>query len=173
MNEEDQRNVIWDRTYYTYYDTYFFELLCDGVIRSWQITNDITKLLIAITTSGSAISGWALWKQSIGIYMWLFIVGLASLLSVINATWSAPNKIKEWTEIKNYSINLRTELEIFKDNMLIYNNFQIDEYQKVLMKYKKSYGELQKRLKPDFFIRQGLMRNAQKKLNDYIKTYSI
>ncbi|HEY4786492.1 MAG TPA: hypothetical protein VIH57_10605 [Bacteroidales bacterium] len=170
--ESDKRDVIWERTYYTYYETYFFELICDGVISRWQLTSDFSKLLVAITTSGSAISSWALWKNSIGVYVWVLIVGIASVLSIVNATWSATNKIKEWTEIKNYCINLRIEIEIFKDNMLIDPDFNVEEFQRTLMKYKKNFGELKKKLKPDVFIRKRLRDQAQNKLNIYIQSYA-
>lgn len=169
---DDLRKIIWEKTYYTYYKAYYYEYVSTRIIRKWQVTHDFSRVIIAITASGTGISGWALWKNSIGAVAWAMIAGLAALCTVIYAAWDVSNKIKEWSEVRNDCINLRIDLEIFRDRMLLDKNFDIKNFQQYLIDFKKKYGEIRKRIKPDIYLTRGVNRRSQKYVNEAVKQYT-
>ena len=61
--EHDARDVLWNRAFDTYYDSLFEETVADWIVDRWQIADDVTKVLVALTALGSGISGWALWND--------------------------------------------------------------------------------------------------------------
>ena len=61
--DTDPRDTLWTSAFDTYYDVYYEELVADEVNNRWQILDEVTKVLVALTASGSAISGWILWNE--------------------------------------------------------------------------------------------------------------
>ncbi len=68
----DARDIIWDKVFEVFYDSYYYEMLSNKLISKWLAIDEITKVLVAITTSGSAIAGWALWNKEGFQYIWIF-----------------------------------------------------------------------------------------------------
>jgi hypothetical protein len=54
-----------------------------------------SAILAAFTTSGSAISGWALWSEDKEKVFWVSLAATASVLSFLHSALGAPAKIKE------------------------------------------------------------------------------
>ncbi|MBN1597074.1 MAG: hypothetical protein JW894_02170 [Bacteroidales bacterium] len=168
---ESPRDIIWEKIFYTHYYTFFYEQVAIKLIRRWQISHDVSRIIIAITASGTGISGWALWKNSIGVYTWAVIMGAAAVSSIIYAVWDVSAKIKDWTEVKNDCINLRIELEIMRDKMLIDKDFPVETYQSMLVEFKKRYGEIRKRIKQDFFLTKDVNNKAKSIADNNIENY--
>ncbi len=59
----DPRDQLWKVAFYTYYQAYYVEMLISALIDRWQIVDETTKVLVALTASGSVVSGWVLWTQ--------------------------------------------------------------------------------------------------------------
>ena len=55
----DARDEVWNAAYDTYYSTYFEEMVCDVLLDRWQWLDEVTKVLVALTATGSAVTGWA------------------------------------------------------------------------------------------------------------------
>lgn len=53
----DPRDVLWEESFNTYYDAYYEERLAESILVSWLRVEMITKLLVAFTATGSAVSG--------------------------------------------------------------------------------------------------------------------
>ena len=89
-NISSQRDELWNSTYETYYDTFYEEIAADYLIIRWMKINDITNILIALTASGSLVSGWLLWSTPAGKTLWGIVAGVAAILAIINKSGSLP-----------------------------------------------------------------------------------
>src|SRR6266481_5262522 len=94
------REQLWDASFDTYYKVFFEELAADGLVNKWGRLDDVTKIIVALTASGSAISGWALWTHPEYKALWLAVSGLAALLSVVHTALAVPNRIKAHADDK-------------------------------------------------------------------------
>jgi len=161
----DSRDKIWDKIFDVYYDSYWVEILSDNAIGFWQKTDDITKVLVALTVSGSALSGWALWNQPGFKYIWAIMAGIASVLSITHATLGVAGKLKDWIELKRNFTSLRLELESCRDLMEIDPHFSIDEYENHYKDFKKRFGELYPWMRSDIIITKQRKVKCQIELN--------
>lgn len=69
-NREELKKAIWE----TFYKAMYYEILFDEISKRWQAFDFITRLLVALTASGSAIAGWALWNNDDFKYIWVFAI---------------------------------------------------------------------------------------------------
>lgn len=166
----DERDSIWNNIFNVFYDSYFYEMLSDEIIKKWSFIDEITKILVAVTTSGSAIAGWTLWNKEGWQYGWIILAGISALLSVVHATLNVTSRIKEWTENKRSFSSLRIECETNRGEMSM--NFSFD-MQKHIQFYKdkmKTYGELYSKLPNDILINKKIKNRIQQELNNSIQT---
>ncbi len=161
----DKRDVIWEKIFDVYYDSYWVELLSDNAIRFWKNTDDITKVLVAITVSSSAVSGWALWNQPGFKYVWAILAGISSVLSITHAALGVTGKVRDWTEIKRQFTSLRLELESSRDLMEIDPDFSIEEFENKYKAFKKRYGELYPSIQNDIIVTKKRKVKCQNDLN--------
>lgn len=152
--ENQKKDQLWDQVFDTLYESYFQELFSDYLVSRWRMIDDIAKVLIAITATGSAVSAWPLWAAPEGRVIWTIIAGFTSLTAIIHASLGVPAKLSQWVEIKQHFISLRIDLETLQHNMAIDPDFNLDE--KVML-----YNEMRKR------YRDGMMRLQ----NDWFRSY--
>lgn len=168
MNERDQ---IWKYSFNTFYDSFFYELLSDRMINKWLLVDTATRVIVAITTSGSAIAGWALWNQEGWRYLWAGLAGMSAVLSIIHATMNVTQRIKEWTENKRSFSSLRIECETQRAEMGIDYTFDIDKHKKLFNDSMKKYGTLYLKIPNDILVSKKLKNRIQEELNNSIKNY--
>jgi hypothetical protein len=77
QSESYRRDRLWEAVFETYYDAYYEEILSGDLIDRWQSFDEFAKIVIALTASGSAVSGWALWTQPGFRAVWAVLAGLA------------------------------------------------------------------------------------------------
>lgn len=161
----DPRDEIWKVTFETYYDAYYQELLSDRVIHRWQRFDEITKTLVAITASGSAISGWALWNDPEFKILWGGMAGFAALLGIIHTALHVPERLKDHGEIKRRSASLRADLETFRYRMRIDPDFPVDEFTREFVEYRKRFSNDLQLIKNDILLTMNLANKVQEQLN--------
>ena len=76
----DPRDELWNASYETYYDAYYGEITADKVTTRWLKFDNFTKILVSLTASGSAISGWVLWNDPNFKYIWFALAGFGAFL---------------------------------------------------------------------------------------------
>lgn len=162
----DVRDILWNKIFDVYYDSYWVELLSENVIGVWQRIDDITKVLVAITVSSSAVSGWALWNQPGFKHIWVSLAGTASLLSITHAALGVSGKIRDWTELKRQFTTLRLDIEQSRDLMEINPDFDVTEFENLFKTYKKRYGELYPSIYNDLIVTNKKRVKCQNKLNN-------
>jgi hypothetical protein len=106
----DPRDELWEVTFETYYDAYYNEQLADYLINRWQRVDESTKVLSALTASGTAMSGWALWSQPSFHLLWALLAGVAALLTITHAALAVPGRLKDQAELKRRFASLRTDV---------------------------------------------------------------
>src|SRR6266478_8374838 len=76
----DAREALRQECWKAYYSAYYSQLLADLVAGRWQKLDQVSKLLIALFTTGSAIAGWSLWTNTgPGKVIWLIGAGIAAV----------------------------------------------------------------------------------------------
>ena len=163
--KSDPRDIIWERAFDTYYESFFYELVSDRVVNRWQITDDITKVLVALTASGSAISGWILWQDPNLKFVWASLAGFGSVLSIVHASLGVPSRLKDWQEISSSFTSLRIEMETFRHTMEFDPNFDIADATKKYEDCRKRFGEFLQRQKNDILHTEKLRLRAQEDLD--------
>ncbi|MBZ5564784.1 MAG: hypothetical protein LAP13_20475, partial [Acidobacteriia bacterium] len=126
----DPHEELWEASFETYYDAFFQEMVADGLINRWLRVDEGTRLLVALTASGSAVSGWALWAEPHLRFMWAVVAGAAAVLSIGHSTLSVPARLKDLAEVKRRFAAVRTDLETFRYSMRVNPEFPVDDFSK-------------------------------------------
>lgn len=161
----DPRDVIWNRSFETYYELYFYEELADRLIDRWMATDEVTKVLVALTATGSAVSGWALWQDADWKLAWVLLAGVATVFSIVHAALAVPGKIKDWEDFKRAAVTLRMRAETFRHRMEISPTFDIPTFTTEYEQTRKEYGELIQRQRNDILKTRALRLKTQLDLN--------
>lgn len=151
----DPRDTIWDKSFETYYEAYFFETLADRLIDRWKLTDEVTKVVVALTAAGSAVSGWALWQDPNLKLVWALLAGTATVISIVHAALGVPGKLKDWEDFKRAFVTLRVKLETYRHRMEIDPAFSVKDFTDEYAEMRKEFGELVPRQKNDVFADQG------------------
>ena len=165
---QDQREQMWAVSFETYYDAYFEELVADRLINKLGRLDDVTKVLVALTASGSAISGWVLWGISGWKYVWLASSGIAALLSIIHTALSIPDRIKGHADDKRRFAVIRTSLETLRYRLRL-ERFDADQFNKEFVDLRRAYSDGIGLLKSDTFRTKHFEIVAQQDLNQQLK----
>lgn len=161
----DPRDKLWEKSFSTYYDCYFEEMISERLVYRWGMLDDITKVLVALTASGSAISGWALWNEPEFKIVWLFLAGLGAFLSIIHASLNVQSRVKEWENLKKDFTELRVKIETFRHKMEINPQFDINEFTKQYEEQRQMFSEIMKRIGGDITRTSKFQNDTQNDLN--------
>jgi len=168
--DEEAREELWRASFDTYYDSLFEEITADSLITRWASVDEITKVLVMLTVSGSAVSGWALWNQPGYRVFWLVLSGVAALLSVVHTALGIPGRIKMHAEDKRRFASLRTDLETFRFRMRVQQDvFDVDQFMAEFLKYRKRYSENVQSLGNDIVRTSRFELKMQAEVNERLK----
>jgi hypothetical protein len=133
----DSLQNLWRASFDTYFDSFFEEFLAAAMISRWSTVDDITKVLVAVTASGSAISGWAVWNHPSTKVIWGICSGLAALLSVVHSSLGISTRIKSHAEDQRRFSSLRADLETFRYKMQFQEHLDVAEIEKEFLVFRK------------------------------------
>ncbi|WP_229767741.1 hypothetical protein, partial [Vibrio cholerae] len=150
------REEVWSSAWNAYYDAYYYEIMISSLGQRWELLDTISKVLIALTASGSAIAGWELWGKDGYKVVWLALAGGASLLSIVHAALQVQQKLEFHTKLASNFTNLRIELETFREQMGIFPEFDVTEFNKEFLKLKAKLKLNTSNYKPDVLATSGL-----------------
>jgi len=64
------------------YDSGYNEIFAEKIMERWQVFDDTTKILVAVTTaSSSAAAGLAIWSLPVFKQLWIFLAAAGVILS--------------------------------------------------------------------------------------------
>lgn len=124
----------------------------------WKLFDIVSKVIIAIIASGSAIAGWELWGKEGFKVIWISIAGTSSVLSIFHAALQVQQKLETQTKLASNFTNLRIELETFREQMGIFPEFDVTEYNKKFLQLKTKLKINTSNYKPDLFSTKSLSR---------------
>jgi hypothetical protein len=103
----------WEETFRYYSLAYYYELLSSALTRRWDRWGGGASFVIFLTSSGSAISGWAVWHHDqAGSVAWAILVGAASLLSVFQSRLNVQSHIKTQRLLRKRFSEIRNALQV-------------------------------------------------------------
>ena len=164
--ETDPRDELWEISFETFYESSYEEIVADCLVKRWQLLDEVAKISLAVTVSGSAVSGWALWGEPYFKGMWAVLAAIAAVISIVHVTLRVPSRLEDWVEIKRYFAHLRIELETFRYRMQVDPEFSMKEFTDTFLGYRKSYAEGISRLKNDILLTRRLEFKAQDYLDE-------
>ena len=165
----DPRDEIWNSTFDTYYESFYGEVVANRLARRWQLIDQITKVLVAITASGSAVAGWTLWSEEGFKILWVTIAGVAALLAIIHSAMSVADRLNDAGDVNRSFATLRIELETFRSRMRIDPEFPIEDFTQELVEFRRRYGECVQRIKDDILRTKRLRQKAQDDVDERLK----
>ena len=161
----DPRGELKKAAYETWYDTYFGELLSDAMRTRWSALDGITKILVAATSSSSAIAGLALWKIGAFAWMWPTLTGISALLAILAERVGVASKLRDHGDSLNTYSALRIDLDTFRYRMKINRDFDVFSFEKELVTFRSRYGKAYLLQRSDLLLSDRLRRNVQEALN--------
>lgn len=167
--DADPRDELWKVSFETYYDAYFQELVADALINRWQRVDEVTRMLVALTASGSAVSGWALWTNAHFRVVWALLAGAAAVLAVGHATLGVLGRLKDQGEMKRRFSGLRTDLETFRYRMRVSRDFSVAEFSAEFAEFRRRYSDAVQLLKNDLLPTRTLEIRLQDALNERLR----
>lgn len=160
-----ERDAIWEVVFETYYDAFFEELAGENLSRRWQIFDDATKIVVAITTSGSAVAGWTLWNLPGWRILWAFLAGAAALITIIHATLKVSDRVGRFEELRQAFFVIRNKLETLRFEMRVDQDFSVVEIRDKLLELREQYGLAMERIRYDLLRSRRFLEKTQDELN--------
>jgi hypothetical protein len=161
----NSRDELWEVTFRTYYDSYYHEILSGILINRWQKVDEITRVLVAVTASGSAVAGWALWQQNTFKVLWAGIAGVGAFLAITHAALGVPARLKDWGECKRHFAMLRIDFETYRSRMVLDPDFDLQLFKDDFLDLQKRYSEGVQHLPDDIMTSPRTEKKAQSNLN--------
>ncbi len=159
------RDELLKASWETFYDASYYQILFEEVSKRWQTFDFITRLLVAVTASGSTIAGWALWNDDGFKCIWLFTAGFASLISIVHATLNTPEKVKNYSKLADGISTVCHEYETFRQELKIYPDFNVDEKYNNHKALRLKYTKALEAFSPDFLTTEKIQNDSQTMLN--------
>lgn len=161
----DPRDELWEACFETYYDCFFQELLADGLINKWQRLDESTKILVALTASGSAVSGWALWTEPHFRVLWAVVAGVTAILSIGHPTLNVPGRLKDQGDLKRRFAAIRTDLETFRYRMRVNPVFSLVDFLADFADLRRRYSDTVQLIKNDILDTRRFEYRVQDRLD--------
>lgn len=161
----------WPVRYKTFYDAYYQEILAAAVIERWQRIDLMTNLLVALTASGSAFSGLALWNTPAGKPLWGVFATTATLASIFHGVARVAVHLQQQGEARRDFSLLRGNLQ----NVLYKMTAEGDsaELENAFEALRSKFVDLTSKLEPDLASTPLLRRKVQADLDQLLQSLGI
>lgn len=161
----------WPIRYKAFYDAYYQELLASSVIERWQKIDLIINLLVAVTASGSALTGLALWNTSWGKPLWASVAAIASLGAIFHTTAGVSKHLEQQSKARHDFSLLRAKLQTILYRMT--SDGDSAELEINFEELNSSLGELTAELQPDLASTRYLREKAQTDLKSVLERLGV
>lgn len=165
----DSIQSLWNASFDTYFDCMFEEWIAGSMIGRLSTIDDITKVLVAITASGSAIAGWAVWDHPRAKIFWAICAGVAALLSVVHSSLGISTRIKSHAEDERRFASLRADLETFRYRMQFEQTLDVVQLEKDFLALRQRFSENAQALTNDSFRTKGLENKTHYQVENRLK----
>jgi hypothetical protein len=161
-----QRDILWKESFRIFYDSYFEQLLAEHLLSRWYWVDLVSRWLVAITASGSAIAAWAVWAKEGFTIAWAIIAAVASLLSLSHSVLNVGSRMKELVEDRASFMILRTSAASLRRRMRLSPNFDVDKATAEIDQLSKIFSDAESKVNiQDIWRRRKLELRVQEQLN--------
>lgn len=157
----DDQNKLWNAVYNTYCDSYWYELMCEALVRRWLSFDDLSKILVAATASGSVISGWALWTEPAFRWVWVPIAGFSAIMAIVHTSLAVPRRVADHGEAKRRFTGLRIDLETLRYRMCVSPGVSPDDFTSEFTDLRNCFRDSVQLLKDDVLATGRLKNKVQ------------
>lgn len=168
----DPRDILWDDAYYLHYEVRYEEMLISNLLSIWTRIDAATKVLVALTTSGSAVAGWTLWDKEGYRVTWAVLAGTGAILAIVSSSLGVQGRLKEHATARQKFVSLRSKVELLRHDMALDPSFDISKSDEVYKTLKKEYSEAINGEQYDILITPWLEERVQTRLNSETPTQS-
>lgn len=166
----DERNQLWQAVWDGYYDACYQEIICDNIIQRWHVADEVAKVIIALTASGSAIAGWALWQHDGYRSAWAVFAGFGAVLAIVHSALAVSAKVTLWSDLKRDFVDINLEFDILKKKMEINPQFDVTSFTSEFIELKRRYSMATQKMPNDLLKTRKLEFAAQDELNEALNT---
>lgn len=161
----DPRDEIWAAVWKDMYDAQYQYVLATKLVSRWRFFDDVTKVLVALTASGSAIAGWSLWKDEGYKVVWACVAGTGALIAIFHSSLGVPARVKSWTESWKSFARISSDFETLLAQMRIEPGFDVKAMTQQWMEIRKRHTDAVSQVDFDFLTTRGLRVAAQQEVN--------
>ena len=166
----DPRDILWEESFRVFYDAYYEQLLAEKLLRKWHWADLWSRLLVAVTASGSAIAAWAVWGLAGFNIVWAVVAGVAALFSVVHSVLNVSSRLKELSESRAAFLLIRTGAEAIRRRMRMNPKFTVAKFTTAIERLGKMYAEAESKLAVDVFRTRRLEFRVQDEVDSLIAT---
>ena len=147
----DPRTALYQECWKAYYSAYYSHLLADLVAGRWQTLDQISKLLVALFSTGSAVAGWTFWTLNTGGRItWAVCAGIASVLSIIQSALGVSDRLKTMLESRSRMLRIRLQLETQFSGMRLDPEFDVVKAREKFATVQQEYVEAAAQMPKDW-----------------------
>lgn len=157
----DPRDQLWNVAFETWYDAHFQECFSEALIARWLRLDEITKVVVSLTSGGSALAGLTLWKDPAFAWLWPTLSGLSAVLAITTERLAVTYKLRAHSETMRAFASLRLDLDTLRARMRINPMFDVAELEKEYLVLRKRFGESYQRIQSDVLDTRKLRKAVQ------------
>ncbi|HEX8475082.1 MAG TPA: hypothetical protein VF666_13715 [Pyrinomonadaceae bacterium] len=136
----------------------------------FQNCNFWYEIVLAIGTSGSAISGWYVWQTATGKTVWAILTGAAALLAILKPALQLPKHIEQYSKLHTGYSSLSYDYGKLVDDIKATGGIT-REMTKSLNKAEERFKELA--LQDDPKPSEKLLRDCQGKVKKHVPPFAV
>ncbi|MRW86425.1 hypothetical protein GJ698_20330 [Pseudoduganella sp. FT26W] len=157
----DPRDVIWDEAQDLLYHVSYAETLITALLARWVWLDTISKIVVAISSGGAALTGLVFWKNSDYTFLWPMFTSASTLLAIISSQLDVAEKLKRHSSSTAELRNLGMEIGSMIVRMKINSGFPVAEFEEQLLELRRKYGSETAKFLHDLLLTRHLRSDAQ------------
>jgi len=138
------------------------------MLNRWLVLDHVSRILIALFASGSAVAGWSLWSSETGKVWWVALAAIAAVASIVAGTLGVQDRVKRFAETKTAFTRLRIRVDAVLAEMRIHHDFDIAQAQEAYHKVQEVYAEAFQSYPHDLFFTKHAQDCVQRALNQSV-----
>ena len=162
---KDIRDNLWAETWTLWYHAFYTEKASEFMLNRWLLLDHISRILVALFASSSAVAGWSLWSAESGKVWWATLAGSAALASIITGALGVQDRVKRFAETKTVFTRLRIRVDAVLAEMRIRHDFDVQLVQDAYHKVQEIYAEAFQSYPHDLFFTQHAQDCVQRALD--------
>lgn len=110
-SKRNLKHPVWD-VYDLYRETRFYVLYYSEKLNEYKRLNTVIEVVLAITTSSSAVAALWLWDTTIGQEIWKYILVVSAILAVLKPILKLTEKVQQYEAYLTGYRGLETDVKL-------------------------------------------------------------